>query len=96
MKKYKPPFMSPHRGVTGWFVNTSFLVFSIKDTETLSNRPKNFLLSQVNKGQILNCYRFLRTIPLLGSQKTIGMLPTSIQTSHTTTNNLLKTFQTEF
>ena len=32
----------------------SSLLFSIKDTETVNVRPKNFLPSQVNKGQTLN------------------------------------------
>lgn len=75
--------MSPHRGVTRWFVNMSLLVFSI-DTETLSDRPKNFLLSQVNKGQILNCYCFLHTIPLLCSQ------------DYQNAPQFTQTFQTEF
>ena len=46
----------------------SSLLFSIKDTETVNVRPKNFLPSQVNKGQTLNHHYFLCTIPLLSSQ----------------------------
>lgn len=41
-----------------------FLVFSIEDTEILSDRPKNFLCCPRIK-EILNCHRVLCTIPPL-------------------------------
>lgn len=73
----------------------SLLVFSIKDTETLSDRPKNFLLSQVNKGQILNCYCFLHTIPLLCSQDYRNAPHVNSKKSHND-QQFTQTFQTEF